>query len=397
MIEGFLRQSALPPRIAKIRLGVKRTNQSGKEYPSDTDHFVLTDCPEVGKRYGDKPQALVVLFASDAIEYNFPTRLEAWKGAGAQAGQPSKASLFCWSNGRDAHRIYVGDKDATGHGWVQAMDAEDRPDVGEMFDMPCPYRECPYYEKNQCKEVGRLNVVLPEVTLGGIYQIETSSAYGASNLLDMIDSTLDEKNEPRGWAMKMTRSMEHPLGHIAWTVPFVLERVPQNMQHDGKAMIKHVLRLRPLDDPEKLAGLKIHVPAWMTGRNVFAQFGPPPEDHPQDLFPPVATDAPPQLPPARVVIETAPVAPAAPAPVDEVTEWAKKAGITTAGLEGLKLAMRGDVGKIVAELKGRVERKTKKDAPKPAPATAAPPKPLPATKPQPDEPEGPGGQTDLVF
>jgi len=430
LIEGFVKQNGLPPRIAKIRLGVKGKTQAGKEYPKDTDHFVLADCPEVAVRYGDRPKALVVMFASDQIEYNFPQRLEAWSGKPPTDGQPSKSTLFCSSDGVTAHRIYKPEKDPSGKAYVQSLDADDQPEEGEMFEMPCPYHDCPYFEGRGCKEVGRLNVVLPEITLSGTYQVETSSAYGASNIFQMIDSRLDETGEPRGWAMRMTRSERHPGGHIAWTVPFVLERVPQTVVFEGKGTIKHILRLRALDDAEKLRNLQISVPAWMSGRTVFASYGPPQIDRPEDLFPGVATDQVPAieapaaqraLPPALEATSqqtsTAPAAasgretapkPAAAVVPDAIVEWAKKAGVTAAQLENLKISMRGDEDRIVAELKARVARKADKRAASPAPPQpaaqrpAAPPPtaPSPARTQQgsPEPPEsGPGDQTILDF
>lgn len=382
MIEGFIKPRGIPPRIAKIRLGIKRQGQSGRDYPSDTDHFVMKDTPEVAKVYGDKPKSLVVMFASDDIEYNFPSRLEAWKGRqGADGSQ--RASLFCSSNGAIAHRIYVGNKDASGHAYVQSLPADERPEENDMFDMPCPYQECPYYSKGACKEVGRLNVVLPEVSLGGIYQIETSSAYGFINLLDMIDNrpSADDVNSPRGWAMKMTRNERFPMGHIAWTVPFLLQRVPQDVTFEGKVTKKHILRLMPIDDRDRLNKLQINVPYWMTGRNVFAAFGPATADHPEDLLPPVAQDELPALPPApaerTVVMDDEPPPPPK---VDQIAQWAKAAGVTVAQLEAIKMRCAGEESKIIAALKEKAAQR------KPAPP-AAKPAPTPVTQVQPPPPD----------
>lgn len=281
------------PRIAKIRLGVKRTGQGGSEYPSDTDYFVLTDAPEVAKVYGDKPKRLVAMFPSNDQEEIFPTRLEAWKSS-----KGGKSKLFCNSDGETASRIYVGDRDVQGHAIVKTMPEDERPDVGELFTMPCPHEECPFFDNRSCRRVGRLNIVLPEVTLTGTYQIETSSMWGFGNILDMIE-----------WIRKMTRWSGMPLGDFAWKVPFELTRRPQQMTPpgmEGKTVIKHVLALSVIDDDARLAELNLKVPAWIKERKLLVEKA---TDRPEDLFPEEnGTRA---LPPVPDQVVSAPQAPPA--------------------------------------------------------------------------------------
>lgn len=367
------------PRIAKIRLGVRRTGQGGGEYPSDVDHFVLTDCPEVAAKYGPSPKSLVVMFAADDIEVNFPTYLEAWKASKKRdADGTQKSAKFCWSDGVTAHRIYVGPKDTQGEAIVQRMPADERPSVGEYFDMPCPYDECPLYEKKDCKRVGRLNVVLPEVSLAGTYQIETSSAFGFGNILDMIDSSPDATGAPRGWALKMTRSMQYPMGHIAWTVPFEVFREATSLnppEMGGKAIIKHILRLRPIDDDARLRALTVKVPRWMLpGGSLLTLTEAPTADHPEDLFPAGAQQAIPALPaaPAAVVAGVG-----APMPPDEdLDALFKQSGLTKAKYEYLKKKEGGDIAKIAAALRAAIAiRSAPAPAPQPPPAPAPPPTP----------------------
>lgn len=280
MIKGVTdRRRNFFPRIAKIRLGVKRRGQSGAEYPSDVDYFVLTDAPAVAKIYGEKPKRLIVMFPSNDIEEIFPTRLEAWKSKGKDASGVQKNTLFCSSDGVTADRVYAGDKDPQGHAVVMAMSKDERPEIGEMFTLPCPHEECPYFDNRACRRVGRLNVVLPEVTLTGTFQIETSSMWGFGNILDTID-----------WVRKMTRWSEMPDGDFAWKVPLELTRKPAQMsppELSGKTVIKHVLALEVIDDEDRLKELKLKVPAWIRERKLLLERA---ADRPEDLFPEETTE-----------------------------------------------------------------------------------------------------------
>lgn len=62
------------PRQCKIRLGVKKTNQDGREYPTETDYFVIRAedgaTPEILELYSGQPKALKLMlpFAVDAVD-----------------------------------------------------------------------------------------------------------------------------------------------------------------------------------------------------------------------------------------------------------------------------------------------------------------------------------------
>lgn len=370
MIRGFRDGRKMLPRIAKIRLGVKKEGQRGS-YPSDTDHFVLTDCPEVAKVYGEAPKAIMVMFASDDIEVNFPTALEAWKASPAQAGQAAKSKKFCSSDGETANRMWVGEKDTQGLAIVRALPADERPDLGDYFEMPCPYEECPYYESKACKRVGRLNVLLPEVSLSGIYQVETSSAWAFGNILDMIG--------PDGWAMRMTASQEFPSGRIAFRVPFELYREPQSITFEGKATVKAILKLRVIDDDERLSRLSVKVPAWMRGKTLFSLTAAPEADHPEDNFPEESGRVIPALPAPGQAFAAALPAPSKPEK-PSLQEQAKQAGVTKAKLEFWLKKHGGEVEKVEAEIAAFAAAKAAPAPPAPAPAPARPPAPSSAAK-----------------
>lgn len=349
------------PRLGKIRLGVKREGQGGKEYPTDVDYFVCHDAPGVQAVYGETPKELVVLFPSNKQEEIFPIRLEAWR-ASAQKGPDGKPKSKLWCNsvdGETATRIYVGDKDAQGHAVVMRMPADERPDPGDIFDLPCPSEECPHYLNNACKGVARLNVVLPEVSISGIFQIETGSQYGRGNILDMLN-----------WARNMSA------GEFAWKIPFLLTRQPTNVTHDGKAFVKYMLTLRVIDDEERLKRVHIKIPSWLRAKSLLTIDAP--AERPEDLFPAERTRA------------ALPAAPDEPPPPDPLFEKAKTAGLTVGAFAALQARMRGDVALIDRELDGIIAKKAtvttatnQARTPAPLPTQFIPaPAPKPATPPK---------------
>jgi len=325
------------PRLGKIRLGVKRQGQGGSEFPTDVDYFVVKELPEIQKVYGETPKELVVLFPSNEQQEIFPMRLEAWKASRTKGpdGKP-KSKLWCNStDGEIATRIYVGEKDAQGHHQVMKMAEDERPDAGENFIMPCPNEECPHYMNNACKGVGRLNVVLPEVSISGIYQIETGSQFGRGNILDML-----------GWVRQMTN------GQFAWRVPFELSRQPQNVTHDGKTFVKFMLTLRVIDDEAKLKAIRIKVPSWLHQTSLLVSA---PDERPEDLFPAGRTQ--------KVLPAMPDEGPAEPE-ADPLQELAARADVTPGQLEMLKARMKGDISAIESYLKEEIEKGGKAPDPK---------------------------------
>lgn len=336
-IRGLTDRRAYFPRIGKIRLGVKT---EGGGYPKDTDHFIVTAFPEIVKVYGEKPKRLIVAFPANDIEAIFPTALESWRQRKPREGDPPDVKrnvLFCKSNGETATRIYIGDRDAQGNEIVQKMAAEDRPEMGEMFDMPCPYAECPEYEARKCRETGRLNFVLPEVTFKGTYQIETSSLYGFGNILDRLK-----------WALLV-------YGRVAGAY-FYLSRVPQSMNPEalkGKTIIKHVLMLEMIDDPETIKRLSAMSPAWLRqGAQKEIELA---ADHPVELFP------------ERVI----PALQSGEQQIGELEKMAMEADLSLAEYELMAAKLGGDVDKIRAALIVLVNKKAIEEA---IPLT--PPQPL---------------------
>jgi len=189
------------PRLGKIRLGVKVVNEkTNKEYPKEVDYFV---CPaEIKKVLGDQPKELDIMFPLNDPESLFPQAYK-WYGSGA--------GLKCRGDGIEALRL--------------------NEEKGEMEERKCP---CELLDEGKCKQRASLVFMLPNIKIGGVYQIDLSSYH---SIVD-INSSLD-------YAMAM-------LGGRIAMVPFILRRVPKETHNDGKKQVHYTLTLE-LDIPLKEA------------------------------------------------------------------------------------------------------------------------------------------------
>jgi hypothetical protein len=181
MIKGISEIRRLP-RLGKIRLGEKKTTESGKEYPVETSHFVVPG--EVARIYGDKPNSLDILLPVENLGVVFPQAMKLYSTRG----------LICAGNGETA-TFY-------------------NPASRNMEAKTCP---CDKVDED-CKRLGSLMVILPRVCLGGIYQIDTSSFNSIVN----INSNLADD----GYIKALC-------GRISF-IPLTLKRVAQEMQYEDK-------------------------------------------------------------------------------------------------------------------------------------------------------------------
>lgn len=178
------------PRLGVIRLGLKAKSQrTGKEYPVETEYFVCP--PEVRKIYGDQPKELDIRLLLQDLDSVFPC---SYKHYGSSAG------LKCEGDGVVAYRAN---------------------DKREMVEVPCP---CELLESGKCKQSGTLLVMLPEVSVGGVYQIRTSSI---NSIID-INSCLDY--------------VTAFIGRFAM-LPLVLRRIPTETHHDDKKQTHYTMQI----------------------------------------------------------------------------------------------------------------------------------------------------------
>jgi hypothetical protein len=179
------------PRLGSIRLGIKmKSRNTGNEYPKETDYLVCP--PEVQAHYGEKPKEIDIMLPLNDIDAVFPC---AYKYYGSSKG------LKCQGDGETAWRVNEQTK--------------------EMEQVKCP---CELLDQKKCKQSGTLMVMIPKVSVGGIYQIRTSSY---NSIVD-INSGLDY--------------VSALLGRFAM-VPLKLRRVKTETHHDEKKQDHYTLQV----------------------------------------------------------------------------------------------------------------------------------------------------------
>ena len=186
------------PRLGKIRLGIKKTAQSGKEYPAEVDYFVVPD--EVKAKFGDRPKSLPVMIAVED-EDKFLRQYYACYG--------SNQKIKCQGDGELAAR---------------------RDDKGKITEMACPSPEsCDFAKQFKCHARIDIMLVLPDVNMGGCYQLSSGS----------VNTDIDLRS-----GLEMARYL---FGRIAW-VPMSLKREERKIPdpETGKMQTHWPVSLYPL-------------------------------------------------------------------------------------------------------------------------------------------------------
>ena len=230
-IKGDYSERRLLPRLGKIRLGLRAATTKGTPYPTETEYFVCP--PEVQAVYGERPIELDVILPSDDAAVIFPQKL-AMYGSGA--------GLQCHGDGVEAERYNEVKKQ-----W-------------EPMACPCEHLKTMANPQGRCDEKSHLMVMLPRVSMGGVYQITTGSASATAN----INSSLD-----------MIRDMT---GRIAM-VPLLLRRVPTDMTHEGKKRTHYILSMTLNATWSEVAQLRAERERMLIP--VQYQIAPPVEENPE--------------------------------------------------------------------------------------------------------------------
>ncbi len=220
MIEGFRRKRL--PRLGKIGLGEKAV-KDGREYPRDLPHFDLADAPGVADVYGAKPTELDVMVPCVDIAEWFPVSLKRY----------GTDRLLCRGDGNTA----VAFNSAT----------------GGFEEIACGYKSCAYFAEKRCTEVGNLMVILPKVSIFGVFQIDTGSFHGINKVYDAYEMALQRVVDITGNPQDILR------------VQFRLARIPEAITYTGvdregkpflKTVTKALLNLIPpqlsFDDAKQL-------------------------------------------------------------------------------------------------------------------------------------------------
>lgn len=250
------------PRIGRIRLGVKKKNERGKEYPVETDYFVI-DRPAAAatpferelydnftRVYGEKPKALDIILPLEEREAFFP---QAYKQYGA-------AGLKCVGDGVTAVRL--------------------APD-GRFHDVEsgCPGPDlCPFSLSNGlggkpgCKFTASLFVLLPKVSLAGYFQIVS----GSKTATISINSALDSIRQMFGRVSNLAY-VDAKTGHPETVLR--ITRRPARIQYEGKAKVHFPVNVEPritLDEylrlrngsSTALPALPLHDPPYLPSATV---------------------------------------------------------------------------------------------------------------------------------
>lgn len=104
------------PEIGRIKIGEKKKNASGVEYPSSLDYFRATGefAARFAQQYGPKPTKLTIVFVSDNIDMSCQERFEAWDNKGKRFGWGDGETFTVWNvkadNGKGAYvEVKAGD------------------------------------------------------------------------------------------------------------------------------------------------------------------------------------------------------------------------------------------------------------------------------------------------
>lgn len=190
------------PIIGKIRLGIRVLGKNGWN-PVETPYFVVPK--EVQQVYGEKPVELDVMFPSNNPDLIFPQSLR-WYG--------NSLGLKCIGNKKQAQRL------------------NERTFKFEPRECPCDL-----LERGECSERAQLLVILPKISMAGLYQIDV----GSSNSMIDINSYFD-------W-------MNTHIGRFAM-IQLKLRRVPRQMVHKGQPRTHYPLTLRFDDSAADVGELK---------------------------------------------------------------------------------------------------------------------------------------------
>jgi hypothetical protein len=244
------------PRLGKIRLGIKKSVvKDGRtvEYPAEVDYFICDPqtpselenkkiMEEFDKLYGEKPKSIRVMFPVANPEIYFP---QFYKRYG------SATSLKCKGDGVTAT---CGTEE-----FAAGLTRTGTDEMGLPI-VKCLGKDCIYYKKKECSEVGVLQILLPELPGAGVWQVSTGSFHSIVNLNSCIDYIVSVCGR-------------------AHMIPLQLERRMQETAHDGKKSKHYMLHIN-MDF--RLADLQKY--AMIEPTRMLLELPPPEEDKSDILF-----------------------------------------------------------------------------------------------------------------
>jgi len=169
MIKQYENQGRLP-RIAKLKLGEVIPTKDGKSTkPKSIDYFRLDESTaqspsivdQFYKNYGDKPKELNIIFPFNSIKWIIDDYFKRY----------SFKKLLCKGDGESCSKFDEKSEN--------------------MIDSDCLGPDCPYVSNKQCKRIGTLRFMLPEISSIGYFQIDTSSYNSIVNIRGVLKSMLE--------------------------------------------------------------------------------------------------------------------------------------------------------------------------------------------------------------
>lgn len=190
MIKGLTDRDPSFPQIGVLRKGgpseTKVSKKDGKEYQSygkDLEGFRFDSsdedaCRVFAEAYGPEPRRVNVYLPYETTDENFETCQEAWNAS----------ALLHRCNGETCLR-YLSNKD------------------GRYYSdpIPCPDIGKPRTDRNRCKPVGRLKVIIPELRRMVYVVAETHSTHDIINLHQQITALEMLRGSLRGIPMILSR------------------------------------------------------------------------------------------------------------------------------------------------------------------------------------------------
>lgn len=226
------------PRVGKIHLGIRTKNQKGAEYPKETDYFVVP--PEVEAVVGVKPKKIRIMIPSEDRAVYFPNAYKCYGSA---------ASLVCIGDGETAMRDEkkVEKTDTVVEGGCKERGRVEVACASPDKDCASP---CAFGVEHGCRRTGLFRFLIPDVTMGGVYQIDTGSFYSIVDLNSSIDFVQAQMQALTGRPQ------------IAG-VPLILKRVPTETKYNGKKAVHYCLQLEfayTYDELRKLSARLMQAP-----------------------------------------------------------------------------------------------------------------------------------------
>ena len=243
-IKGLSDQRRLP-RLGKIRLGIKVQGKNGGSYPVETPHFVVP--PEIERIFGPTPIALKVLLPLNDRTDIFPQAYKMYSRQGLKCKGNGESATRRWADCSSELRNFVGGTHTP----------------NEIIQIPCP---CPFLTSRECGPVGHLLVMLPDVSVSGIYQIDVTSKVSIVEINSAIDL------------------ISNLLGKIAM-IPLTLKRTPYTTITDGVSRVHYMLQLTYDGKVDEVCAIRDDQ------RSLPALALPMPTDDPITLTPPPEADA----------------------------------------------------------------------------------------------------------